>query len=381
MSGRKTLLWDARLLLEKPTGIGRYIASLVPELLAIAPDWTFHLLRRAEPWPGYGVADWRARNLVHHVTAARHMSLAQHVAIPRRARALGADLVHYPHFDAPVLFGSVPVVATVHGVLPLVHPEAFRRFSLPKRVYMRACHHATFRRAAAVLAVSDSTAKEIVRFFPAAAPRVTAIPLAADVRFRRASDETIREFRDRHRLARPFVLALGEFRRHKNTTGLLAAWAKASARRSHDLLLVGVRHPDGDVPEDEIAKLGLGDSVRVLTGLSADDVVAAYSAAAVFAIVSIYEGFGLPVLEAMACDVPVIASGTTATAEVAGDAAVLVDPAEPAQIAAALDRLVASPDERTRLVQAGRLQRDRFSWRRTAERTLEVYERVVRART
>ncbi len=377
MSERTTVLWDARLALEKPTGIGRYIASLVPELLALAPDWTFHLLRCPKPWSGYGLAEWSAPNLVHHVTSERHMSLSQHVAIPRRAAALGADLLHYPHFDAPVLFGSVPVVATVHGVLPLVHPESLRRFSIAKLAYLRICHQATFRRASAVIAVSESTAREIVRFFPAAAPRVVAIPLAADSRFERASEEAVRDFRHRHGLARSFVLALGEFRRHKNTTGLLAAWGKASARTSHDLVLVGERHQDGDVPEVEIAKLGLAESVRVLTGLSADDVIAAYSAAEVFVIVSIYEGFGLPVLEAMACDVPVIASSTTATAEVAGSAALLVDPMDTDQIASAIDRLANSPADRAQLVAAGRAQCRRFSWRRAAEQTLELYRRVA----
>lgn len=376
-----TVLFDARLLLDKPTGIGRYIASLVPELARQAADWTFHVLRRAEPWAGYGVGTWTAPNLVHHVTGERHMSLAQHVRIPARARALGADLLHYPHMDAPVLFGNVPVVATIHGALPLVRPDLLRHVSAAKRMYTRFSHEQTARRAAAVITVSETTADELRRFAPACTPRLHAVPLAADPDFRRPEESRLRDFRNRYGLERPFVLSVGEFRRHKNYGTLVEAWARTASRATHDLVLVGIRHPDGDDPERMAQAAGVADRVRVLTGVPLEDTVAAFAAADVFALVSLYEGFGLPVLEAMACDVPVLTSGTTATAEVAGDAACLVDPTDANAIARALDTLLASPEERQRLVAAGRARCRGFSWPRTAAETLRIYRGVLEART
>ena len=374
-----SVLFDARLLLRKPTGIGQYIASLVPELVSLAPDWTFHLLRPSEPWSDYRVQEWTSPNLIHHLTRERHMSLVQHVRIPRRAQALGVDLVHYPHIDAPVFFATVPVIATVHGMLSTVHPELRTSLSTGKRAYLRLCTWATLRRAAAVLAVSETCAKEI-EMQKGSRERVWVTPLAADSRFRPRDAVDVRRFRSERRLARPFVLSVGEFRPHKNFAGLLAAWASCRSRATHDLLLAGVSHPGSESPEREVERLGLQDGVRLLTDLSRDELVTAYSAAEVVVLPSLYEGFGLPVLEAMACDVAVITSRGTATAEVAGSAACLVDPRDASEIASAIDRLVDSEPDRRRLVERAREWRRQFSWRRTAERTFEAYRRVVEDR-
>jgi glycosyltransferase involved in cell wall biosynthesis len=370
-----SVLLDARLVLPKPTGIGQYVVSLVPELLALAPDWTFHLLRRPDSWPDYGVRGWSAPNLVHHETGERHMSLVQHLRIPRRARALGVDVLHYPHFDAPVFFGSVPVVSTIHGMMHVLPGEHPGRMSAPKRAYARFSYGATIRRSAAVLVVSQTAADEIAKRY-GVTDRVHVTPLAADPRFRPADDVAIRQFRAAYGISRPFVLFVGEFRPHKNFGGLLRAWARAERRATHDLVLLGLLHPGDESPEAEVRRLGLAGSVRVLTDVPRDRLVAAYSAADLFVLPSLYEGFGLPVLEAMACDVPVVTSRTTATAEVAGPAGALVDPHDAGEIAATIDRILGSEAERRRRIEAGREWCTRFTWRHTAELTLEAYRRV-----
>src|SRR4051812_25533784 len=99
----KSILFDARLVLSKPTGIGQYIVALLAELIRLAPETHFHLVRRAEPWAGYGLAEWRAPNLSQHISQLPHMALQQHLTIPRLAQQLKTQLIHYPHFDAPVL--------------------------------------------------------------------------------------------------------------------------------------------------------------------------------------------------------------------------------------------------------------------------------------
>ena len=370
-----SILFDARLVLPKPTGIGQYIVSLLPELLAAAPDWTFHVLRRRDPWPDYAVSSWRAPNLVHHETDEPHMSLAQHRRLPRRARELGVDLLHYPHFDAPVLFGSVPVVSTIHGLMH-VRPEGRRSLSRGKRLYARAAYAMTVRRSARVLAVSGTVARELSeRYGGGARTRVT--PLAADARFRTADAAAIRAFRDEFALHRPFALFVGEFRPHKNVHGLLDAWERTQHRASRDLVLAGLLHAGDDDPRVEIARRNLEDSVKVLVDMRRASLVAAYSACDVFVLPSVYEGFGLPVLEAMACGAPVITSRDTATAEVAGSAGILVDPQDPSGIAVALDRVLGSAEERRRLAAAGRERAAQFTWKRTADLTLAAYRELV----
>jgi len=374
-----SVLIDARLILPKPTGIGQYLVSLVPPMLELAPDWTFHLLRRRDPWGDYGVADWRADNLVHHETDEPHMSLGQHLSLPRRARALRADILHYPHFDAPVLYAPVPVAATIHGTMHALRPRLLGDLSGPKRAYAQACYALTLRRAAAVLAVSATVAGEVRRLC-GRRDGVHTTPLAADARFRAAPAAAVAALRERFALRRPYVLFVGEFRPHKNFLGLLDAWARTRHRESHDLLLAGLVHAGDPDPQDEIVRRGLAPGVRTLVDLPREDLVAAYTGAAVFVLPSLYEGFGLPVLEAMSCDVPVITSRTTATAEVAGDAALLVDPGRPDEIAAAIDRVLGTDGERARLVAAGRARRAGFTWRRTAELTLDAYRDVLARR-
>lgn len=369
------VFFDARLLLEKPTGIGQYIVSLLPEMIRQAPDVEWCLLRRPNPWPGYGVKDWSFPNLTHRETNERHMSWTQHVTVPRQARAEGADLLHYPHFDAPVRFSSIPVVATLYDAKYLLHAEFAPNLAAWKRVAMRRLYRDTVRRAARVVAISEHTADDLERLF--GGPRATVIPLAADAAFRPASEDARAKFRTRYGLRRPFVLSVGEFRVHKNHERLIRAFAASEEARDHDLVVLGRRHPDGVRPEELAAAAGVEERVKVIDDASHEDLAAAYSEAGLMALVSRYEGFGLPLLEAMQCGAPVLSSSTTASAEVVQDGGLLVDPLDEAAIAAALDRVLASPEERERWRMAGTRRAAEFSWERAAAETLAVYREVA----
>ncbi|MFN8177963.1 MAG: glycosyltransferase family 1 protein [bacterium] len=376
---RKAVLFDARLVLERPTGIGRYIVSLLPPLCAAAPDWQFHVLRGPTPWPGYGLAEWSAANVTHHVSRERHMSLAQHVTLPALARRLRVDLLHYPHLDAPVQWGRVPVVATIHDAKYLTLQGLFPRFDALKRWALRRLFAATVHRAAAIIADSEATAADLRRFY---GPRdlLRVVHLAADPSFAPAPWEAVLAFRRRYDLARPYVLCVSEFRPHKNYARLVRAFAASRGAALHDLVLVGQRHAQDETPEQWAEEPGLAGRVRVLTDVSSDDLVAAYTGADLFALVSLHEGFGLPILEAMACGAPVIASRTTAAGEVAGDGALLVDPESEPEITAALDRVAGDRAEGARLREAGFARAKEFTWEQAARRTLAVYEEVLARR-
>jgi glycosyltransferase involved in cell wall biosynthesis len=376
---RHSILFDARLVLEQPTGIGRYVTSLLPPLCEAAPDWTFHVLRRPAPWPGYGLAEWAAPNVTHHVSTLRHMSFAQHVVLPRLARKLGVDLLHYPHFDAPVIGGGVPVIATIHDVKHATLRGLFPRFDALKRWYLTRLLESTLRRAAAVIADSEATAAE-ARLVCGAAARLRVVPLAPDRTYRPAAWDTVLAFRKRYALERPYVLCVSEFRPHKNHARLVRAFAESRGAAAHDLVLVGQRHSLDEPPERWADEAGIASRVHVLTDVSSEDLVAAYTGADLFALVSLHEGFGLPILEAMACGAPVVTSRTTAAGEVAGDGALLVDPESESEIVSALDAVLGNRAEGARLRDAGFARSKQFTWEEAARRTLAVYDEVLSSR-
>lgn len=377
MTQNQSILFDARLVLDKPTGIGQYIVSLLPELIQQAPETHFHLLRRTDPWPGYGLENWTAPNLTQHTSAIRHMSLRQNLAVPRLAKSLDATLIHYPHFDAPIWFGNVPVVATIHDAKYLIQPDFFRRLSYAKRQYMRLCYSQTLNRATAVAVDSQSTADDLQRLYGTLGANTSVIHLAADPRFQPSSSTTMAEVCRRYSLSRPFILSVGELRPHKNAVGLIHAYAQSQSRETHDLVFVGQTHQEYREPWVVAADLNLQERVLFLTDVGFRDLVALYGAAALFVLVSLYEGFGLPVLEAMACDTPVIASRTTATGEITGDGGIQVDPTDTEAIVAQIDAVLNDATLYSTWVERGRQRQAEFTWQRTAQKTLGLYRRII----
>jgi len=373
-----SLLFDARLVLDKPTGIGQYISSLLPQLLQTAPDWQIHLLRRPQCWPDYQLEAWQAPNIIHHISHLPPMSPRQHLEVPQLAYKLGVDLLHYPHFDAPVWWQPVAVVATIHDAKYLVRPDFFTNLSSLKRLYMRLCFRATLQRAAAVIADSYNTAHDLQRLFQAPAERMAVVHLAADPRFRPATEQAIAAVRSQYHLVRPFVLTVGEQRPHKNHTGLLRAYAASQSRATHDLVIVGRQHGDYTEPQALAETLGLSEQVHFLSRVDFQELTALYSGADLFVLPSLYEGFGLPVLEAMACGAPVVAAQTTSTGEIADGGAFLIDPENDREITTAIDRLLSDHSYRQTLIAKGAAHRRAFTWRKTAVKTVELYEQVLR---
>jgi glycosyltransferase involved in cell wall biosynthesis len=371
------LLFDARLLLNTPTGIGQYIVALFPELLRAAPEIHFHFLCPLNVWEGYGVEGWEVSNLTIHRRNWRHMSVQQQWLIPQFARSVQADLIHYPHFDAPVWMSALPVVATIHDAKYLVHPDFFPRLSAAKRAYMRFAFAATLRRSRRVIAVSHATARDLSQLFRFPADHLKVIYEAADPTFTPVSVEGVVAFRERYGLQRPYILTVGELRPHKNHTTLIAAYTQSLSHDSHDLVIIGRNHHDSPDIASLISRYDLQDRIHVLTDVDELGLRAAYTGADLFVLVSLYEGFGLPVLEAMACGVPVIGSNTTATGEVIGEGGLQVDPTDPAAISATMDHVLQNPAIRQALIERGSRWQSRFTWQRAAEETVQLYREAM----
>jgi len=270
------------------------------------------------------------------------------VALPREARKRGVSVLHCPTFRGP-FSTSVPLVVTVLDLAVLRHPGMFNQWS---RRYSRLAVPRVVQAAAAVITISEFTKREVVELLGAPPEKVQAIPIAVEEPFTA----------DGPRAEGDYVLTVGTLEPRKN----LARVVQAARRLGAELRVVGARGW-GEVSAD-------GAGVRALGEVPDDELAALYRGARAVAYPSLYEGFGLPVLEAMACGAPVVTSRGGATEEVAGDAAVLVDALDPAAIAAGLEDAAARRDE----LRAKGLERARaFSWDRVARETLTVYEQVA----
>lgn len=291
------------------------------------------------------------------------------------------DLLHSPYFASP-LIPNVPTVVTIHDIIPLILPNYGQAAHV--RAYMKLVSAAA-KRANAILTVSEASKKDIVRVLGIPPERIHVTYNATDSSLRPICDRSALEWvRDSYGIAGDFLLYFGGFDQRKNVERILLAYR--SARESFDhpcqLVLAGslslVGHPLYPDPRLMILRLGLEGQVIVTGRISEEEKPALYSAARAFVFPSLYEGFGMPVLEAMACGTPVITSNVSSLPEVAGNAVLLVDPTRVDAIAEAMVRLVNDAGLQEELHRKGLERASQFSWEASAAKTLEVYKQVAR---
>jgi glycosyltransferase involved in cell wall biosynthesis len=289
------------------------------------------------------------------------------------------DVVFHPHQHSLPMWSGIPCAALVLDLLPLV----FRRqFPTARVLYYDTLVRAAAGRQNALFTISEASKADVVKYLGISADRIAVLPLAAAQTLRRQDHGCAAAATRRFMLRRPFVLYVGNARPHKNVAGLVAAFARAGLARDCDLVVVG--RDDPSEPERDyrpvhrqIEQLGLGDAVRFIGDVTDAELAALYSLAAVVPVVSFYEGFGLPALEAMACGAPVVAARAGALPEVTGNAALLVDPYDVGEIAAMLRSAVSDGAVAERLRDAGLRRAREFSWRRTATQLLSTLESLA----
>ncbi len=297
--------------------------------------------------------------------------LWEQLVLPRLLRALEVDLLHAPAFGGP-LHSPVPHVDTVHDLSFLRHPRFFRKH---KRIYLRWLTRWSCQRAAAVIAVSRFTAREVVELLGVSESRVHVIHHGVEPRFRPLPAKAVSSFRAQQKLPERFILYLGTLEPRKNLVTLLRAYDRLCT--DAHLVLAGGQ---GWLYEEifaEVERLGLEERVHFPGYLPDDALTLWYNAADAFAYISWYEGFGMPVLEAMACGTPVIASNAASLPEVAGDAALLVPTDDVDAVRDGLRRSLDDEGLRTQLIQAGQKRASRFRWETTAQRTTNLYKSIL----
>jgi glycosyltransferase involved in cell wall biosynthesis len=299
--------------------------------------------------------------------------LADQVHVPRAAARAGADVLH-SLASTGALAGRVPRVVTVHDLNYLMFPET--HFGLRARG-MRLLVPAAARRSRRVIVSSGATKADLIEHLGVAAGKVDVVPLALG-HLPAAGAHS----RDQTRAGldageRPILLTVSAKRPHKNLMRLLGALARLAEHRRPLLVMPGYPTPHEDELRARAAQLGVAGDVRLLGWISEQELEDLYRVADAFVFPSLHEGFGMPVLEAMARGVPVATSGRTSLAEVAGEAALLFDPEDEASIATAIERLLDDRELAVRLATAGAEQARRFSWEATAAGTVASYRRAL----
>ncbi len=365
------IILDARTATNHFPGIGRYVVNLARALHATQLDLEIILLRNPA-----AASRWKLPDLPTIECAASPFSLAQQWQVRRIVRSTRASLYHSPYYLMPYLPGA-PAVLTCYDLIPLIFPHYF---SASQRLIFHLTHWLALRTARITLAISESTKRDLVRFFRVEPQRIVVTPLAADAHFQPPSHAEIDRVRQTYALPDRYVLYFGSNKPHKNLPHLITALSQSAISIQHSAIqLVIAGHWDVRYPEARllVEKLNLTDRVRFIGPVKDDDLPALYGGAEVFAFPSQYEGFGLPVLEAMACGAPVVCGNRSSLPEVARDAALLFDPADVTALALAIEQVISDRDLRSTL-QASSLQRAaQFTWERTAQQTVEVYRRCL----
>ncbi|MCC6454284.1 MAG: glycosyltransferase family 4 protein [Caldilineaceae bacterium] len=383
-----TYFVDARTATPHFPGIGRYVTNLVTALAGqIAPDEALQILvpppaaqLRSQDRPWSETLPQQAR--LHLLTAAAsNFSLSQQWSIPRlirQARTAGQTpaLYHSPYYLIPYRTG-LPTVVTLHDLIALILPDAV---SLRARWLFRLTAYAALRASTQIIIGTESARQELLAHFPIAPERLTTVPHAAAPRFQPQPEAVIQAARAHYQLPGDFIFYCGINKPHKNLVRLIDAYAALDAT-APPLIIGGVwdeRYPE---PKQQVARHGLEDRVRFLGPVSDQHLPALYSAATLFIFPSLYEGFGLPVIEAMACGAPVACSDATGLRDVAGDAALLFDPQDTGSIVTALRTALENPGLRAELHTRSLAQAGRFSWSSTAQQTLAIYRQVLQRKT
>lgn len=362
-------------------GIGRFVRSLV-HAIAEVDHRNSYVLLHAAPNPGRVPQVPDAPNFTVRRLALRErlMTILWHrLQVPYSPdRLLGPlDVFHAPDFVLPPVSSRVKLL-TVHDLAFLIHPECAPE-SL--RLFLERAVPRSIERADYILADSENTKSDVVCLMDADPDKVFVIPGGVDKQFTPAAPDDVRVTLEASHITAPYILGVGTIEPRKNWPRLIEAYARFRTRTGlpHQLVIAGSTGWLSEATFQAAARSPYSEDIR-LTGFMPDhDLVALYSGAQVFACPSLYEGSTLPVLEAMACGAPVVCSNTSCFPESAEDAAVMVSPTDPDDIAEGIERVVVDEKLRSRLQKAGAARAAEFSWTESARRLVAIYERVAAA--
>lgn len=363
---------DARMYSSGFTGIGRYVYELVEHLTSMDKKNEYVLFMNE---PEYSAYQPRSKRVSKVLVNARHYSVAEQTKFLWKLWRAKLDLMHFTHFNAPILYRGKSVV-TIHDLTLSLYPGKKMNSGFRRWAYNRTLR-STVNKASRIIAVSGNTKKDLMEMLNTESSKIEVIYLGVSEHFGpRADQEVNEELRKKYSIARDFVLYTGVWRSHKNVVNLIKAFSYLQENEGFDPQLVITGKEDPFYPEIKrtVKELGLEQDV-VFTGLvPEDELVSLYQEARVYAFPSLYEGFGLPPLEAMRCGTPVVASRCACIPEICGeDNALFFDAYDPEDIANTLRKLWLNEELRKELRERGLRHSRKFKWENMAEKILAIY--------
>jgi glycosyltransferase involved in cell wall biosynthesis len=362
-------------------GIGRYTREMV-QALAVLPaaliEFNYCLFvagagkvaQPALPAPNFS---WRPTRLTERWLARLWYRL--HLPLWIETWTGPLDLFHAPDFVLPPVRPDTRTIVTIHDLSFVREPETVMPGMLP-HLHKWVPH--SVRRADHVIAVSEATRQDLIKLYQTPPEKISVLYHGVTPNFEPVTDPAkLAAVRQKYGLGeRPFVLSVGTIQPRKNYQRLIQALAKLNSPVA--LVIIGSKGWKYEDIFNEVARLDLAERVHFLGFVADADLAALYSAATLFVYPSLYEGFGLPVLEAMACGTPVVASNQSALPEVVGEAGLLVNPRDVEAMAAAIARLLTEPDLHRCLAEAGRARAANFTWANMALKLLDLYQKIVK---
>ena len=372
----KHIILDALAVENSKTGVGQYVQELLEELLEKASkDMFFSVMLHPSLDMKHPLVKFVSRRKNAEVMwfDIPAIGLKRDIKFFLKRRKLKCDLFHCLYSNHPLFLKGVQMV-TIHDLKYVLHPEFMGSRGKLKSIYLKNLMRHAAKHCDKLITVSESTRNDLLKVFP----HMSGLQERARVVYEAAtvSMKTNREMIKKFELERPYFLYLGELRPHKNVGRVIQAFMQFKAQASPDadirLIVAGKPHKSFVMPADAHRE------DIIFTGyVKDDDAYTLYSNALAYCLPSLYEGFGLPILEAMKCGCPVITSDFSSTAEVAGDAGVLVDPLSVDAIASAMSRIYTDGAFRQELVAKGYEREKEFSWAKAAEETLGIYKEIL----
>jgi glycosyltransferase involved in cell wall biosynthesis len=358
-------------------GLGTYSRNLIEALGRVAPEHQYVFIVERDrklpeiAWPPQSKF-WYTRG---GYGSYLYRDVFEQIVLPLGLWRLRADIYHQLDWTLPLGWVPCPMVTAFHDTIPLTDLDKRPSLSSRRVVFLI---KAASRRADRIITISNYSKNEIVRELGIAENKVTVVYLGVRDPFGEvaASDVDLSALRDLG-ISGEYIFYIGGFQHRKNVATLLRAFRQVlDTYPAIKLVLGGSQSSDSSSVASLANQLGIADSVVFTGTLSVEQVASLMRRATIFVLPSLHEGFGLPVLEAMACGTPVICSNVTALPEVAGDAVRSIDPLDVSGFASAMRQLLADPEARSSLAEAGRRRAAMFSWDETARRTREVYEEL-----
>lgn len=353
------LLINLSFLIAEPTGIATYANNVIPQLQQLDP--TLLVSQEIAPYPCYRVP----ADMTPDQGTKGHLRriLWTQFQVPAIYKQLKANLLFSPLPEAPI-FSNCRYIVTVHDLIPLRFPKRFSRLTAYFRYYIPQ----VLKQAEHIICDSTATANDVTNFFNIQPEKITAVPLAYDAE----------NFRFLDLPTSNYFLYIGRHDPYKNLHRLVEAFSALPNRGDFELWLAGPSDRNY-TPElaTHIQELGLSDQVKFIGYVPYEKLPVLMNQAIALVFPSLWEGFGLPALEAMACGTPVITSGRSSLPEVVGDAAVLIDPYNVREITEAMVTVTTRSTWRTRLRELGLVRASQFSWAKTGKNTAEILKRYI----